>query len=453
MLVRKTAVILLIISSFIGVFSCMESALAETYVRIDRPELRGAVLLVDDLLDIGEPQVILGRQNSVYVAHDDVVKELVSDLPGSVTALAAGDLTGDFRPELLVGTDNAGAFYIYERQGDSWRRSGRARYLWEPVQMLAVHDINDDGWGDVLVLNGKGDAEIYLSWEGELYRFWRAANINHFTAADIDGDGVVEILFTSRQGQVAVLKWDEQQLVTIWENYPWGTIESLVVIDEGSRPEWIVVTSQKMLYGWRWQNDTVVTTRHFHAPELGELLSYVPGNGLLSFSPSRGASMFTLGSSSVKELWNVPDVTGEQVYPFFESYLVRDTSNEYFLLQPSDGRWKVLLGEQDITEEITLRTADGQFFAELTSAAQGLGLSLFGREPWYIIGSNGFVSINVGERFTERDNLRFPLSAAAFVDGDDLFVPIDIFNYLGWTVEVDRARQQIRFTQRWGWWY
>ena len=85
--------------------------------------------------------------------------------------------------------------------------------------MLAVHDINDDGWGDVLVLNETGDAEIYLSWEGELYRFWRSADIKHFTAADIDGDGVVEILFTSRQGQVAVLKWEDQQLVTIWENY------------------------------------------------------------------------------------------------------------------------------------------------------------------------------------------------------------------------------------------
>lgn len=453
MFVRKTAVLILFFCLISGLVFWQREASADTYVRVDRPELNGAVLLVADLMDIGEPQVILGRQNAVYIVHEDEVQELAGDLPGHVTALAAGDLTGDFRPELLVGTDNAGAFYIYERQGGLWNRSGRARYLWEPVQMLAVHDINDDGWGDVLVLNETGDAEIYLSWEGELYRFWRSADIKHFTAADIDGDGVVEILFTSRQGQVAVLKWEDQQLVTIWENYPWGTIESLVVIDEGSTPEWIVVTSQKMLYGWRWQNDTVATTRHFHAPELGELLTYIPGTGLLSFSPSRGASMFALQSSGVRELWNVPDVTGEQVYPFFESFLVRDEHNEYFLLQPSDGRWQIFLDEQDITDELKLSARNGQFFVELTSAARGFGLSLFGSEPWYIIGPNGFISVNVGERFIERDNLRFPLSAEAFLEGEELHVPLEIFNYLGWTVEVDRSRQQIRFVRRWGWWY
>ena len=163
--------------------------------------------------------------------------------------------------------------------------------------------------------------------------------------------------------------------------------------------------------------------------------------------------MFALQSSGVRELWNVPDVTGEQVYPFFESFLVRDEHNEYFLLQPSDGRWQIFLDEQDITDELKLSARDGQFFVELTSAARGFGLSLFGSEPWYIIGPNGFISVNVGERFIERDNLRFPLSAEAFLEGEELHVPLEIFNYLGWTVEVDRSRQQIRFARRWGWWY
>ena len=186
--------------------------------------------------------------------------QIVSDLSSSVTALAVGDLTGDFRPELLVGTDNAGAFYVYELRGGKWQRAGRARYLWEPVTYLAVHDINNDGWGDVLALNRSGHAEVFLSWEGELYSFWRASGVKHFLAADVDQDGIVEMVFTTEAGNVGVLKWSDQQLETLWENYPWGTIESLVVLEDRAAPEWIVVTSRKMLYGWRWQDGNVVST-------------------------------------------------------------------------------------------------------------------------------------------------------------------------------------------------
>ena len=46
---------------------------------------------------------------------------------------------------------------------------------------------------------------------------------------------------------------------------PLGTIESFFVVEDGPMPEWVVVTSQKMLYGWRWQNGQVSSTRHFHA--------------------------------------------------------------------------------------------------------------------------------------------------------------------------------------------
>lgn len=449
----EKTVFLLIICVFGSLLAGFGSAQAENYVRVDQPELDGAVLLVADLLDVEEPQVILGRKNQVHIVVDGEERELIKDLPGNVTSLAVGDLTGDFRPELLVGTDNAGAFYVYESQGGKWQRSGRARYLWEPVTKLAVHDLNNDGWGDVIALNRQGDAEVYLSWEGELYSFWRSSGVKHFMAADIDQDGVDEILYTGVSGQVAILKWDDQQLVTLWENYPWGTIESLVVINEGSRLEWIVVTSQKMLYGWRWQNGEVVSTRHFHAPELGEMLTYIPGTGLLSFSRSRGASMFTLQSSSVRELWNVPGVSGEQVYPFFDSFLVRDSNNAYYLLNPSDGRWKVFLGREEIGERLELFTHEGTVFAELKNAASSLGLSLFGEEPWYIIGRSGFVKVELGRGLAERDGLAFPLSAAPFIDQGKLFVPVDVFNLVGLSVEVDRARGQVRFEHKWGWWY
>lgn len=427
---------------------------ADMYYRVDRPELEGTVLLVADLFDTQEPIVVLGRRNGVSVVRDGEEQQIVKDLPGSVTALAAGDLTGDFRPELLVGTDNAGAFYVYELRSGRWERSGLARYMWEPVSYLAVHDINNDGWGDVLALNREGQAEVFLSWQGELYSFWRASGVKHFRAADIDQDGVDEIIFTRSAGHIGILKWRDQQLETLWENYPWGTIESFFVVEDASIPEWIVVTSQKMLYGWRWQNGQVVSTRHLHAPLLGELLTYVPGTGILSFAKSRGASLFQLRANGVQEVWNVPDVWGEQVYPVNDdSFLVRDSDFTYFLLAPSDGRWRIYCNQEDVTAEMELVVEDGVMFVDVRQAADCLGLSLFGTNPLYIIGRRGFVKVSLGETGAERDGLVFPLAAAPFSTGEATYVPLDVFSLAGLDVEVDRARQQVRFFERWGWWY
>jgi hypothetical protein len=445
----KTFIAVLLV--FVSLGSCQ--AAAASYVRVDQPELDGSVFVVADLYDTGDPHVVLGRKNAVYVVSDGQEMQIVSDLSSSVTALAVGDLTGDFRPELLVGTDNAGAFYVYELRGGKWQRAGRARYLWEPVTYLAVHDINNDGWGDVLALNRSGHAEVFLSWEGELYSFWRASGVKHFLAADVDQDGIVEMVFTTEAGNVGVLKWSDQQLETLWENYPWGTIESLVVLEDRAAPEWIVVTSRKMLYGWRWQDGNVVSTRHFHVPELGEFLTYIPGKGILSFDRSRGAAMFELQAGGVKELWSVPDVWGEQVYPLENSFLVRDSSYSYYLLTPSDGRWQVWVNEQDVTDEFGLLVQDGLLFADLNRAATCLELYSFGLDTLYIVGAKGFVKVRRGDPTVERDGLVFPLSAALYGADGSIYVPIDVFSYVGWVFEVDRAREQVRFRDHWGWWY
>ena len=72
MFVRKTAVLILFFCLISGLVFWQREASADTYVRVDRPELNGAVLLVADLMDIGEPQVILGRQNGLYRARNEV---------------------------------------------------------------------------------------------------------------------------------------------------------------------------------------------------------------------------------------------------------------------------------------------------------------------------------------------------------------------------------------------
>ena len=139
----------------------------------------------------------------------------------------------------------------------------------------------------------------------ELYRFWESPagkRVSDLAVSDIDGDGLPEVIFTLDSGYVGILKWEDQELVSLWENYPWGLIDSLVVLEDRTPPEWLVVTNQKMVYSWRWSSGEVVLNRHFYAPELGETVLYVPDAGLLSFSRETGASLYSLQSSSVKEL-------------------------------------------------------------------------------------------------------------------------------------------------------
>ena len=195
------------------------------------------------------------------------------------------------------------------------------------------------------------------------------------------------------------------------------------------------------------------SARHFHVPELGEFLTYIPGKGILSFDRSRGAAMFELQAGGVKELWSVPDVWGEQVYPLENSFLVRDSSYSYYLLTPSDGRWQVWVNEQDVTDEFGLLVQDGLLFADLNRAATCLELYSFGLDTLYIVGAKGFVKVRRGDPTVERDGLVFPLSAALYGADGSIYVPIDVFSYVGWVFEVDRAREQVRFRDHWGWWY
>ena len=125
-----------------------------------------------------------------------------------------------------------------------------------------------------MALNRSGHAEVFLSWEGAL-QFLAASGVKHFLAADADQDGIVEMVFTTEAGN-GVLKWSDQQLETPGKT-TWGGRLSLVVLEDRAKPEWIVVTSRKMLYGWRWQDGNVVSTR-LHVPELVSS-TYIPGKG------------------------------------------------------------------------------------------------------------------------------------------------------------------------------
>ncbi|NLJ74247.1 MAG: VCBS repeat-containing protein [Firmicutes bacterium] len=450
-MVRKPAAILLCL--FLTMTGT--AAGATHYMRVDEPELEGAAILIADVYELGHNQMIVAKDREILFMAQDEILASISGLSGNVTALAVGDLTGDYRSELVVGTDNAGAVYFYEYDGHAWKRFGRPQYLWDPVTFLEVHDFNNDGWGDLVVVNDKGEAQILMSWEGELYRFWQSPagkRVVQLAVSDINGDGFPEVIYTLDSGYVGILQWEDQELVLLWENYPWGSIDSLVVLDDRTLPEWLVVTNQKMIYGWRWDSGEVVLNRHFYAPDIGEIVFYVPDSGLLSFSRKKGASLYNLQSSALKELWNVPDVSGVAVFPNGREYLVKDSDCSYYWLVPSDDEWSIMVNGRDISEQVDLLVRGGSLLCNLVQSGQELGYSVVGDGPWHILGLGNYLTVETGSAAVELDGLKIPLSEPIIEEKGLPYAPLDFFGLLGWSAQIDRARQQINFTDRWGWW-
>ena len=147
---------------------------ASPYIVVDEPDLEGTVVLFADLFSQGETNCLVAKGSTVSLLKNGFKTELINDIVGQISALAVGDVTGNLRNDLIIGTTNAGALYFYKEQNGYWVREGQPLYLWDTIQKIEIHDFNNDGWGDVVVLTGQGEAQIFLSWEGKLYPFWKS---------------------------------------------------------------------------------------------------------------------------------------------------------------------------------------------------------------------------------------------------------------------------------------
>ncbi len=452
LILRRRALLLILATCFC--FAGISEA--SPYIVVDEPDLRGAVVLFTDLFQRGRIECLLGKEQSLYLVDGEEHQELISGIPGQITALAAGDLTGDLRQNLVVGTAGAGGLYFYSLRSGEWKREAEPIYLWDSIRYLEICDLNGDGWGDVVALTEGGEITIFISWEGRLYPFWKspphevATNVQ---VLDINQDGQLDVIYTYASGYVGILTWDVQEFVTLWENYPWGSIDSLVVLPLADAPEWLVITSQKMLYGWKWKDGEVVNSRHFYASALGEYLFYIPGVGLLSSSPKTGISLFELHTSEVAQLWCVPGVFGCEVFYVAGEFILRDCGFNYYRLAPDSGEWSIFLNGKDITERVSFyEEDDGQLYFNLKEIGPELGFSVFLLGDWYFMQDQQHLRINPRSERIECNGLWIPFGGT-IVEKDGMpYAGPEIFPLFGWVFKLDPARREARLGKSWGWW-
>jgi len=431
------------------------ACLSATYRAVDVPELRESIAIVADLSGQGEQALLVGQDHRVFLLGDDNIVPLIEGISGQISALAVGDVNGDLKNEIVVGTDGGGAVYSFSEKNESWERQGQPQYLWDTIHRLEVFDFNQDGWGDLLVITARGQAQILLSSEGVLHPFWKSKAgevVVGSKVIDVDHNGYPELIYAFQSGYIGVLEWDEQQFATRWENYPWGSVESLVVIPHQSSPEWLVVTSQKMLYGWRYRNGEVVSSRIIEGTELGERLFYFPGEGLLSLSQKTGIALFDLQASSVSEKWRVAGLFGNHAFYHQGVAYFRDVNSVYYRLVQGDANWRVFLHNQEITESVAVLQEGGELFYRLPDVAERLGLGKIADNYWYYTLGEHELVLDPVAMSVQYDNLVIPMKNPILQVEGAPYVSAEVFPLLGWKVDLDFSRQQVLIRRNWGWW-
>lgn len=238
----------------------------------------GQTYVLADVTADGEMELVIGSGQEVYILTKDKgyydVQWKISGISPGVRALAVGDVDNDSWPDLLVGTGQAGAIRIFGWNGEKFVRKGETDYLWSPVTKILIIDIDGDGWKDILAVTESGSAQL-LRWDGLRYeKSWEhkpsAGRIKFFQTADINGDDVEELVYALAEGKVVVAQWNGHELAPIWENYPWGTVStvSLLDLDGDQRVEIIVTTEQQMLYCYGWTQHGIGLKRSFSDPSV-----------------------------------------------------------------------------------------------------------------------------------------------------------------------------------------
>jgi len=226
----------------------LTSQLALQGSRVDLIDMRGSttesypwpsaasVVRLCDLNMDGWAELLVFSSESVQlwsrargVAHSRLV--LRYSVPSAITVLDAADVTGDGRPEVLLGSQDHSLYVLNYDGWLSWRYSANGA-----IETLGSADVDGDGQAEVVVgyntfgmrddLQGGGIS--VLQGEGRtLWHYECDSWVWSVCSADLDGDGRQELAVGTGSNRVQVLS-DAQAM---WSYEAGGSVISLFAAD------------------------------------------------------------------------------------------------------------------------------------------------------------------------------------------------------------------------------
>ncbi len=158
----------------------------------------------------------------------------------SQDSFIAADVDGDGRVEVVVTSDADGRTGVLKWDGaalalvqGSMSRLGGTAGNWKPGRdSFIAADVDGDGQVEIVIAGNADGWTGVLKWNGAVLALvsantrpldrpmtrWSNGS-DSYTAADVDGDGQVEIVIAGESGSTEVLKWNGGALLPMWTSF------------------------------------------------------------------------------------------------------------------------------------------------------------------------------------------------------------------------------------------
>ena len=199
---------------------------------IDPSESGGMNFAVGNLDDDPEGEFAVNRPGILAICEaDGTLNRGIASGSVNSTTIAIADLTGDGLPELIVDQYRLSdaipvSIAAYDlKLNELWRHPLGASDARAP---LTIADLDGDGVHEILVHRGGGGLVILDQDGNELASMDGTATGQHVDApivSDIDGDGLAEILISGEQPSLTVYTNDAGGWPVEGADYPWPAID------------------------------------------------------------------------------------------------------------------------------------------------------------------------------------------------------------------------------------
>jgi hypothetical protein len=274
-----------------------------------------------DLDDDGLPEVAIGTaDNQLYILENDGSLASRYEAGGAISAIVLTDLDGDGRAQVVVGSADGAVSQLDDTGNPAWsfRTAGTASVggtVWAILPCLTTADLEGDG--QVELLAGSYDGQVYaLDANGqEHWSFDVGGPVLGLWAGDLDGDGQPEILPNPyRGGDLYVLEQDGR---LAWQQ---GTESEIGLVQGGDvdgdgQAEIVLLSASWNLHLLEgdgrpvWHSDAMALSHAHATPDPGQLLVRdLDGNGraeiaVVTIDPPIGVYVFQ-GDGS--QAWSYP---------------------------------------------------------------------------------------------------------------------------------------------------